>query len=90
MTELSLIQMSYLTIGPKQKIIIIKIKTENTIASLYHSKVKITQNKGILFSLVWVMDFFIIYSCLGKVKAFSDNSNLAILVDIQSLYKIDI
>ena len=39
-------------------------------------------------SHVWVMEFISIISpSLGKVKAFSDNSNLTILVDVQCLHK---
>ena len=52
------------------------------------------QNLGLLktmeshISHVWVMEFISIISpSLGKVKAFSDNSNLTILVDIQCLHK---
>ena len=51
------------------------MKKRNTVAPSYHSKVTPTQ-KSLLysreshFSLAWVMEFSIIYSCLGKVKVF--------------------
>ena len=52
------------------------------------------QNLGLLktmeshISHVWVMEFISFISpSLGKVKAFSDNSNLTILVDVQCLHK---
>ena len=38
---------------------------------LYHSKANSNQNRKSHFSLVWVIDFSIISSCLGKFKVFS-------------------
>ena len=63
----SLIELSFLPVCSKK----IKISTWNTMASPYHSKVK-TRNSH--FSLVWVMEFSIISTCLDKIKVFSNNS----------------
>ena len=53
------------------------MNAQNTMASPYHSKVRPTQNKGVpLFSC---LD----YGAFGKIKFFSENSNLPNLVDIQ-------
>ena len=58
-----------------------KIKSESTTrnsrVSLYHLKVRSTQDKVVLFfscfsCFIFLMDFIIIYLCLGKVIAFSD------------------
>ena len=40
------------------------MKTRNTMAPSYHSKVISNRNLGFHFSLVWVMEFIIISSCL--------------------------
>lgn len=39
-----------------------------------------------IFSLVWLMEFSITCLCLGKVKVFSDNSNLKNLLSVQCLH----
>ena len=70
-TEVVLIQLLSYNVS-KQKI---KMKTRNTMAPSYHSKVTSTQKTLLYsreshFSLVWVMEFSIISSCLGKVKVF--------------------
>ena len=39
-----------------------------------------------IFSLVWLMEFSITCLCLGKVKVFSDNSNLKNLLNVQCLH----
>ena len=44
--EVILIQLSFLTVGSKQKM---KINPWNTMASLHHSKIRFTQNKGVPF-----------------------------------------
>ena len=87
--EFVLIQMSCLTVSSKQK-----NKNENT--KYYYTKYEIhlhaIQKSGLLktrgsyFSLVWVIEFSIISSCLGKVNIFSDSCNLESLVDVQSLH----
>ena len=35
-----------------------------------HSKADFTQNQGVTFSVVWVMELSIISLCLGKVEVF--------------------
>ena len=58
----------FFTIGSKQKK---KKKTRNTMAPLYHSKVSsIRKTREFHFSLVWVMEFSIISTCLSKVNFF--------------------
>ena len=44
----------------------IKINTRNTMASSYHSRVMSTQTMKVPFFVVWVVEFSIISSCLGK------------------------
>ena len=83
MTEIVLIQMFCLTVGSKQ---IKKMKTENTIAPSYHLKVRSTQDKRVLFFSC--LGISIISSCLGKVKVFSDNSDLTI--PVQSFHENNI
>ena len=56
------------------------MKTQNTMACSYHSKVTSAQNKGAPFSPVWVMEFSIISSCSSKV---------IILVEVQRLHEND-
>ena len=43
-----------------------KINTRNTVASSYHSRVMSTQSMEVPFFIVWVTEFSIISSCLGK------------------------
>ena len=75
--EVVLIQMSFLSVGSKQK-----YKNENTeyhgIFMLFKSQSSLFKKKESYFSLFQVMEFNIISLCLGKVKVFSDNSNLII------------
>ena len=39
------------------------------------------------FSLAWVIELSIIFSCLSKSQSFSNNASLPILVDIQRLHE---
>ena len=57
-----------------------------------HSKVSSTQNqrakiRDCHFSLVWLMEFRITYSCLGKVKVLPINYSLSISADVQVCMK---
>ena len=53
------------------------MNAHNTMTSLYHSKVRHTQNRGVpLFSCLG-------YGAFSKGNFFSENSNLPNLVDIQ-------
>ena len=58
----------FLTVGLvlKEKI---KMKTQNTMSTLYHSRGNSTQKRESHFSLVWVLEFSILSSFLGKVFA---------------------
>ena len=72
MTEIDLIQVSFYTVGPKQK----KNnnnKWKNGIPCHLHTIQKYSLLKAIEshFSLLWVMQFSIISSSLGRVKVFS-------------------
>ena len=66
--EIALIQVLFFTVASKQK-----IKNENT---EYHGTFLLRKSqfyskpKSPIFTLVWVMEFNIISSCLGKVKVF--------------------
>ena len=53
----------------------------------YHSKVRSTQNKAVQFSFVWNIGFGIIFLYLDRAKAYTVNSNLTKLVDIQRLHE---
>ena len=79
--ELVFIQVFFLTVGSKQKI----NKNENTKyhCTWYHWSISSTEKRQSHFSLVWVMRFSIISSCLGKVRV----SNQAILADVQRVQK---
>ena len=57
------------------------MNAHNTMTSPYHSKVRPTQNRGSLFSLVWVTELLV------KESFFPENSNLPNLVDIQHLHE---
>ena len=72
-TEVFLIQLFSYNVVSRQKI---KMKTQNTMAPSYHSKVISTQSKGPHVSLIWIVEFSIISSCLAKAKVFFDNFNL--------------
>ena len=64
--EVALIQVSFPSVGSKQKI---KMDTRNTMASSYHSKDRILKTWEFHFSLVWVIEFSIICPCFGKGEA---------------------
>ena len=49
------------------------MKTRNTMAPLNHFKFSSSQERESHFSLVWVMEVSIIYSCLCKAKVFPVN-----------------
>ena len=63
------------------------MKTRNTITFSTIQKPSLLKARESYFSLILVLEFHIISSCLGKAKVFSDNSNLTILVDNQSLHE---
>ena len=46
-----------------------------------------TQNKESHFSLVWVMEFSIIYLSLSKFRVFLITLNLIVLLDVQRLHE---
>ena len=73
-TEVVLIQVFVLIIGSK--------KNYNW---KHHSRVSSTQKWESHFSLVWFMEFSIISPCLSQI--FSNNSNPAILIDVQRLHE---
>ena len=83
-TEVVLIQLFSYTVVSKQKI---KMRTRNTMAPSYHSKVTSTQNKGVPFfsCLAHGVSYFI--SIFGLSHSFSDNSSLPIVVDVQRLHE---
>ena len=65
-TKVLLIQMFFLTVGYEK----IKMKTQNTMAPLYHSKVGSLKARESHFSFVWIMEFDITSSSLCKVQVF--------------------
>ena len=79
-TEVVLIQLFSLTVVSKTKQ---KMKTRNTTAPSYHSKVTSIQNKGISFSSCLFHGMYCYISMFGLSQSFSDNSILIILADIQ-------
>ena len=69
LTIVILIQLFFLMVGSKQKII--KMKAQNTMAPSYHSKSALLKTKELRFSLVWVITFSIVSSCFSKLKVSS-------------------
>lgn len=85
MTEVVLIQGSFLTVVSKQKN---RNNTRNTIASSYNSKVWSTQSIGVQFSpCLGHGKWYYIITCLGNGKVFADNSKLINLFDAQLFHE---
>ena len=79
--EVVFIQVFFFTIGSKQK-----NKNENT-GYQWHlhtiQKSALLKTREFHFSLVWVMEFSIISSCLGEVKNFPIILPSNLIVDVQ-------
>ena len=57
-------------------------------SSSYDSKVRSTQNKGVMFLFCFgTCTFSIIFPCLGEAKVSTINSDLTNFVDVQRLHE---
>ena len=70
----TLIKVSFPNVGSNLKKI--KMNTQNTMVSYYHSKVRSTQNMWVPLFNCWVKEFSNMYPYFGKGKIFSDNSSM--------------
>ena len=78
-----LIQLFCLTVISKQKL---KMKTWKPVALSCQSTSVLLKTRGPHFSLVWLIEFNIVSTCLGEVNFFFfffDNFNLIMLADVQ-------
>ena len=80
-TEVVLIlQVSFLTVGSKQKI---TINTQNTMLSSDHSKARSTKNKGVMFFFCLGHGLSYYFPMFSEAKVTTVNSELTKFIDVQ-------